>query len=503
MKEIQINEVVDHKPKDIFIADLFRKEIMSGRLKKGDKLLPDEKIARKYKLNKRTVASGLKTLVDDGLLSRAPRRGTIVIKDYSDNDNVTGDSDNSAPNKYDVPSPYGMEDLFFIPETKVLTFASFETHPKQKGMWEHLIAEFNSKSKGRKVELKLIKPEHFSEDGAVLQRNMSTGNKSPDIIQCLLCNALPSGLADLPDDLIKYTSGEESLSANVMPDFKGLLKKIVPVYFSVPVCVWNQEMAKDFGIEFLKDSILKGNLVETLCASYSKLPGSLEKIGPHLNNLLRHYGLPVSPNSVSKNHFWEFFDEIFKELKKVKKQEHKRIFIEAPGYKSFYNFSRKKHFLIETLSTPPYYPDKEYVEFKLGSSFYPPKNDLFMELSSLGIAKDSEEPEFAADFLRFVASHESQLFMHSCVNGIPYRQSALDALPEIDPQISRLEIALIRDKIKFAYYSWQRYFNSNVISVEMIGLFENIISGNIASSSEAADIAYKIFTKQLKQKEML
>ena len=36
MKKIKISEVVDNKPKDMFIADFFREEIMSGRLKKGD-----------------------------------------------------------------------------------------------------------------------------------------------------------------------------------------------------------------------------------------------------------------------------------------------------------------------------------------------------------------------------------------------------------------------------------------------------------------------------------
>jgi ABC-type glycerol-3-phosphate transport system substrate-binding protein len=503
---IAASEVVDRKPKDVFIADFFRAEIMSGRIKKGDKLLSDEKIARKYKLNKRTVASGLNSLVRDGLLSRAPRRGTIVIKDFSTDENNAKSSENVseelASQEHKVSSPYGMDYLFFIPETKTLTFASFETLPPQQKMWRKLIADFNAKSKGRKVVLESIHIDNFSQDGTKLHKYMAAKNSTPDIVQSVLFNTSPANLIDLPDDLLAYTTGEDSLSANVLPDFKSYLKKIVPVYTSVPVCVWNKEMEAASGIKSLKENIIAGNLVKALCASASNFPGSLNKIGPHLNNLLRHYGLPLTPDAVSVEYFRGFFDNIFAGLRLLKEQNPHKIFIENHGYKSYENFSRKKHFLIETLSNPPHYPDKEYLEFELGTAIFPPKQDLLMELSSLGIAKESTEPEFASDFLRFVTSHESQLFMHTCINGIPYRKSALDSLPEINPQITRPEIDIIYDKIKFAYYPWQKYFTVDVISYAMIELFEGIVNGEINSSAMAADTAYQIFTKHInKMKE--
>jgi len=63
------------------VADIIRNQIASGILKKGDRLLPDEKLALEYRVNARTVASGLNVLAEEGLLERAPRRGTIVIKE--------------------------------------------------------------------------------------------------------------------------------------------------------------------------------------------------------------------------------------------------------------------------------------------------------------------------------------------------------------------------------------------------------------------------------------
>ena len=151
------------------------------------------------------MASGLGVLVRDGLLSRAPRRGTIVIKDYS-NDKREGNLPEDNVQEQNMPSLYGMDHLFFIAETKVLTFASFETLPKQQNMWKRLIEEFNSKSKARKIELEPIHINSFSQGGKGLRDYMSAKNKDLDIIQCLFFNVSPEMLGDLPEgfDQIYY-----------------------------------------------------------------------------------------------------------------------------------------------------------------------------------------------------------------------------------------------------------------------------------------------------------
>lgn len=76
-------ELLGYKPKNSLIADIVRKQIGNGKFRYGDKLLTDEEIAQKYNVNKRTVAAGLNALVKEGLLERAPRRGTIVVSDIN------------------------------------------------------------------------------------------------------------------------------------------------------------------------------------------------------------------------------------------------------------------------------------------------------------------------------------------------------------------------------------------------------------------------------------
>ncbi|MFA6714740.1 MAG: GntR family transcriptional regulator [Victivallaceae bacterium] len=74
----KITELTSRKPKHVIIADTVREQIFSGALERGSRLISDSDFARKYKINERTVAAGLNTLVREGLLERIPGRGTFV-----------------------------------------------------------------------------------------------------------------------------------------------------------------------------------------------------------------------------------------------------------------------------------------------------------------------------------------------------------------------------------------------------------------------------------------
>ena len=76
-----VAQMLSCKPKNIQVADLVREQILSGKFRKGDKLLPDGQLALQYQINPRTVAAGLNALVQEGLLERGPRRGTVVKAD--------------------------------------------------------------------------------------------------------------------------------------------------------------------------------------------------------------------------------------------------------------------------------------------------------------------------------------------------------------------------------------------------------------------------------------
>ena len=67
-------------PKHMLIADKIRESIVSGKLAVGSRLMPDTELANLYKVNKKTVANGMAGLVAEGLISRTPGRGSIVLK---------------------------------------------------------------------------------------------------------------------------------------------------------------------------------------------------------------------------------------------------------------------------------------------------------------------------------------------------------------------------------------------------------------------------------------
>jgi len=72
------NTIVSNTPKHIQIADIVREQILSGDFSPGTRLCSDAELAVQYNIHRHTVAEGLKILAEEGLLERAPRRGSIV-----------------------------------------------------------------------------------------------------------------------------------------------------------------------------------------------------------------------------------------------------------------------------------------------------------------------------------------------------------------------------------------------------------------------------------------
>ena len=74
---------VNRISKPMRTAEKFRNDILSGRYPPGSRLPTDEEIARASGINKRTVAAGMAQLVAEGLITRAPRRGSVVVRKKS------------------------------------------------------------------------------------------------------------------------------------------------------------------------------------------------------------------------------------------------------------------------------------------------------------------------------------------------------------------------------------------------------------------------------------
>jgi len=60
------------------VAMIFEKKIREGKLPPGSKLPPTAELAKQFGVNPETIQLGLKLLIDQGLISRAPKRGTFV-----------------------------------------------------------------------------------------------------------------------------------------------------------------------------------------------------------------------------------------------------------------------------------------------------------------------------------------------------------------------------------------------------------------------------------------
>jgi DNA-binding LacI/PurR family transcriptional regulator len=62
------------------MTETFRKEILAGTYSVGQRLPADDILAKTFGINKRTVATGMAQLVSEGLISRTPGRGSVVLR---------------------------------------------------------------------------------------------------------------------------------------------------------------------------------------------------------------------------------------------------------------------------------------------------------------------------------------------------------------------------------------------------------------------------------------
>lgn len=69
--------------KQEFVRDTVREWIREGKFRPGEQLPPDGVLSKQFQLNCRTIAAGLNQLVEEELLERAPRKGTVVKRKIS------------------------------------------------------------------------------------------------------------------------------------------------------------------------------------------------------------------------------------------------------------------------------------------------------------------------------------------------------------------------------------------------------------------------------------
>lgn len=68
-----------YKPKYIQLVEILRKEIVSGKLKSGDKLLSENELRKSYNVSSTTVRKCIDILRNEGLIERVQGVGTFVV----------------------------------------------------------------------------------------------------------------------------------------------------------------------------------------------------------------------------------------------------------------------------------------------------------------------------------------------------------------------------------------------------------------------------------------
>ena len=67
-----------YKPKYLQLVDAIRRDILSGKYKKGDRLLSENELKQKYDVSSTTVRKCIDILRNDGLINRIQGVGTFI-----------------------------------------------------------------------------------------------------------------------------------------------------------------------------------------------------------------------------------------------------------------------------------------------------------------------------------------------------------------------------------------------------------------------------------------
>ena len=70
--------MTDNKPKYQVVIDWINEEIASGRMRIGDRLMPEEKLSKKFGLCRQTIRRATSQLVEEKVLTRLQGSGTYV-----------------------------------------------------------------------------------------------------------------------------------------------------------------------------------------------------------------------------------------------------------------------------------------------------------------------------------------------------------------------------------------------------------------------------------------
>jgi DNA-binding transcriptional regulator YhcF (GntR family) len=455
----------------------------------GTQLPPERELAKQLDVSRNSLRQALKYFFQNGLIVKYRGKGTFTAVQ----------SIPKQADQYEAIHPLAQYDTAMFqepPPIKNITLALFENMPHQKKFWQDAVKKFNDISSSAQAVIEWLPPQVSIFTKNEFDAYCHSKGITPDIIQCSMDSAITEFLMELPSDIQDFMNGKECYAESIEEGGLPLLSKIAPIYTAVPVCIWNKKIAEKFELKDIRKKIKSGKILEISKEASQKLPESMT-IGCFLPNLMRFMGHPQDVENIPEKYLADFFIDLEAHYKKVKGEKEHVFPLFFKDFDLFQAFINENHLFDICLSNTSFMQLKDRIAFDCGITVFPPKESLFFSASCLAVNTNTDDPDGAFEFIRFMLSEEMQDFTTKCFYSRPYRKSSLKVLAEIfDMSAKQLDNLLSNIKIhcKINQLIWN--YQVDFISYKLKELFEELTAGKI-SGSEAGNKAFSIWKNNI------
>ncbi|MBD2866395.1 extracellular solute-binding protein [Paenibacillus oceani] len=417
-----------------FLTEL-KNEILSGSLKPGEFILPENTLSEKYKISRVSVRKVLAQLVDEGLIEKIAGKGnrvkppveeivrqTITLTWFSQS--YEQDVLHTIIERYEKSHPYVKVDLVILPA---------EDYPTRLA---------DRIERGTGPDLFFISDHHFRHLMEQDKLNVMEPYQPPKL--------LPD--EDSYSKLFELFTVDDTLMA-------------VPIHFSPIVICYNKDRFKESGITGEDPVSTWDDLLEVAkkCTAEPNEDGMVDEYGfcfsSSMNRwpafILQNGGAFVSPDGRSAFATETNIEALQYCNDLIYKHQVSPIYSTSRSYLAEHLFKREKCAMM--LST--YYFMNEFRGMDLNWDVLPvPKNKekaTLLLAGSLGINKYSEKVKVAQSFVDFFVGEEAQTLLKQTGCTIPVLRSVAEDDTLLDPAIHPEHYNVFIDSLKYSYSHYE------------------------------------------------
>ncbi|MFA6103174.1 MAG: GntR family transcriptional regulator [Victivallaceae bacterium] len=435
---------------------------------------PERELAALLNVSRNSLRKALEYYFDKGLIVRQRRKGTFTA--------LNSKTLVEEPVSLEEIHPQAYYDLMMFQEPakgNTLTLTLYENMPFQKKYWEEIVKKFNSRHPETKAVIEWLPKEISIREKHGFENYFKSIGKIPDLIQCPLDKSLYDLFTPLPDEIRAFMTSSKFFHETLEAGGEYLLERIVPIYTSVPICLWNKDMGEKYEITDIRKKLEHGSVIELACHAAEKLPLNIKICGP-MPTLMRFWGHPEHLSEINSDSLKRFFIPLCREINKVK-GDHERVFpLYFRNYPIKGKFLAGLHFMDFMLSSTMFMPLKNHIEFNYETAIFPIQETILFEASSLAISTLSQNKKVACKFLNFMLSHEIQSLTTKMLFTKPFVKSAMPGLyAQLNSTSEIIDKYFNRIKISCGIEAKVSKYQIDYISYGLKDLFEKIATGKI------------------------